>query len=444
MPSFNFSQFGGISSGASAASALMSQLQIKENQLASDGNLSPGDYDLLTSMAQKAANSPGLTAAERQELVVKVSGYQKAKSTSAISDKSNTTELNNNYADTMNTATMLRGNDPVEFAKAQTDSLAAKLSQLKDAIDMADSSGDTATSASLTNEWNSTLNSYNDSSAALQDITNYQQNPTGAPDSDYGAYITTNSKGEITGVQIARQGSVSGYTEVKALYGGLPIYGKVNSKTQGNDVFKLGNKTYTAPSFYYDSSNPNAKAILVDQSAQKGNYSNGANAPYVDMDSNTTSPQGYIPDGGWAQGATSSTWYQNEGGGKYTKYLGASAKGLQVPDGGYITLPNSMEQNITPAVAKTIDFNAQSPITPNLSSENPAVPATQPTSTAQQSSTAPQSTPPTTQSTPTSSVARTQAPVTRSPSTIGGLAQSAYNGATSFLGGLFGKGSSQQ
>lgn len=437
MASFNFIGVPGAQSAAADYSYLLDQLDIKENQLSSDGNLSPGDYKLLTSMAQSAYSHPGLTPSQRSQILVKISGYQKAASTQQISQNANTTDLNGQIQDTMAQATMLRGNDPAGFLKAKADTLSSALSQLKDAIDTADEAG--SDSSALTNQYLSTLSDYNDTTSALQDVQTYQTNPTGKPDSDFAAYITTNSKGEITDVQVGKQGAISGYSEVKALYGGLPIYGKLNSKVNGQNTFKLGSQTFTAPDFSFpDPNNPGAvksnPLVSTDQQQSQGGYTTAAASDsYVDMDPKTTQPQGFIPDQGWAQGAVSSTFYQNNGGGKYTKYVNASQKALNIPDGGFISIPNSMEQSISPAVGTTTDLSApiNAPLpqamAPNTSTSTPATAGVPSSQGAPTSATPPQT-------------SRTQAPVSRSPGFIGGIAGNAINKAGGFLSNLFGGG----
>lgn len=430
MASFNFIGVPGGSSGSGSPYSLLStQLQIKENQLSADGNLSPGDYDLLTQMARQAYANPGLSAAERNQLAVKISGYQSSKSSSSQSNSSDVTRLNAGLKDDMATATMLRGNDPAAFIKSNADALSAKLGQLKDAIDTADAAGND--SSVLTNEFASTLSQYNDMTNALQDVNNYSAAaPGGTPTSNYAAYITTNPKGEITDVQIGRVGSITGYSQVKAVYGGLPIYGKDNTNQNGTKTFKLGNQTFSGSS-----------AAAIDPTTLLPTAAGILTAPnqgdaYLPMDP-STQPQGFIPDQGWAQGVSTSTFYHNDGGGKYTKYVNASQKGLQIPDGGYISLPSSMESSIAPAVGTTTDVSvplagpvpaAQQPGTTVTPGFNPPTPTGGPT---------------TSQQPPTPSVSRTQAPVTRSPGAVGGIAGAALNSAGTFLSNLFGKGSSQ-
>lgn len=438
MPSFNFLGIPGASAGTSNSTYLVDQLQIMENRLSADGSLSPGDYQLLSGMAQKALLTPGLTADQRSALQVKVSGYQSAASKAQISQNSDITGLNDAHTDDLNTATMLAGNNPTQFLQANADSLAQKLSSLKDSVDNATQAGDQTTVSTLTNEYLQTLSDYNDATNALQDAQTYQTNPNQQPNTDYAAYLTTNSKGEITGVQIGRQGSVTGYTPVKALYGGLPIYGKLNSTTNNTKTFKLGNQTYTgsatasAISFNSDGTLNTSAASLLTAPNQGNNY--------IDMDQNTTAPQGYVPDNGWAQGATSSTFYQNNGGGKYTKYINADPTKLNIPPGGYISLPSSLEQALSPAVGTTTDMSAPMPTVPSASSTptttSPIAPVDNyPTTPATQS---PQGPAGVGSQAAQQSIARTQAAMPSSPTSIAGIASQAIGKAGSFLQGLFG------
>ena len=70
------------SSGGSGYGIMVDQLSILENDLQSDGVLSPGDYDLLIKKAENLSTSPGLSADQRSNIAVKISNYKKTKKVS--------------------------------------------------------------------------------------------------------------------------------------------------------------------------------------------------------------------------------------------------------------------------------------------------------------------------------------------------------------------------
>ena len=403
---------------------LVDQLDILESTLSADGKLSPGDYTLLTQKAQQLYGHPGLSPAQRSNIEVKIASYKSSGNKSSLKDAQDISQLNNEVQDDERKASMLRGNDPAKFLEAQSAIQSAKVRQLADSINSLDQSGSDA-SAHM-NEYNDALTSYQDTLKALEYVQGHQAGA--APSSDYAAYITTNSDGEIVGVKVSREGTQSGYLETNGLYGGLKIYGKLNRKENGKNVFVLGNQRYSGTDVVIPGPDGTMKtSTLVNESMQKGKQGmfTTAVAGYSDMDPASVRTQSAIRNGGYAQGSKGFIYKKNEDG-SYTKYVNATAEKLQISDNQIIKLPNSMEQSILGSVTSTIDSAMPAPtlpvpptMTPTTSA--PATPTTTPMSRAPAGSPPPQ-------------------PTSRSPQSSQGLASRVIGGAKSFLAGLFGGG----
>lgn len=412
---------------------LVDQLDILESTLAADGKLSPGDYTLLTQKAQQLYGHPGLSPAQRSNIEVKIASYKSSGSKSGLKDSQDISQLNNEIQDDERKASMLRGNNPVKFLEAQSAIQSAKVRQLADAINSLDQSG--SDSSAHVNEYNDALTAYQDTLQALEYVQGHQ--PGAAPSSDYAAYITTNSDGEIVGVKIGREGSQSGYLETNGLYGGLKIYGKLNRKENGKNVFVLGNQRYSGTDVVIPGPDGSMKtSTLVNESMQKGKpgmftsavagYTEGVVVDPTTGQSNVRT-QSAIRNGGYAQGSKGFIYKKNEDG-TYTKYVNATPEKLQISDNQIIKLPNSMEQSILGSVTSTIDSAMPAPTLP--------VPPTM-TPTTMNAPVAPTTTP---------GMSRAPAgspspqPTSRSPQSSQGLASRVMGGAKSFLAGLFGGG----
>ena len=143
MATFNVGQYlgGKKKGGASVYNTLNSQLSIMENQLAGDGNLAPGDFDVLISSARSVYTNPALTASERNTVAVKISEYEKGKSVKKIQDTSDIDRLNRETKDSFRKNSLLFANNPKIFLQANTDALHAKLTQLTMSIEQLQASG---------------------------------------------------------------------------------------------------------------------------------------------------------------------------------------------------------------------------------------------------------------------------------------------------------------
>ncbi len=404
---------------------LADQLDIKRSQLESDGKLSPGDYDVLINAAQKIYSHPGLSAAQRSNIDVKIENYKSAKSSSTINRQNDIAELNRSLKSDAAEVTMRFGNDPKKFLNTQAALQVAKIDRLSDSINRLNSAGDDSTAHM--NELNSALQDYQDTLQALNDVETYT--PGSAPKSNYAAYVTTNAKGQITDLKVSKVGTVTGYSETNGVYSGLPIYGKMNRKENGRNVFVLGNTQFSAPDIVVPGADGSLKtATLVSQDKTKGQGGplTIAETGYSDVDPKSLQTQSAIPDGGWFEGDKGFLYNKNSDG-TYTKYVNYSKEKLGLQDNQVVRMPNSFEANILPSVAKTEDGLMQ----PNLPlpSSMPATPTTPAPA---------QPTPATPIESPLSAGRpRTPSAIERSPSTAGGYAQQALGSAKSFLGRLF-------
>jgi len=410
---------------------LVDQLSIMQNQLESDGKLSPGDYDLLKSKAQEIYSSPGLSADQRSQVLVKISDYNSKKSATSIKDSGDIDKLNREAKDDFYKLNMTLSGDPQLLIKGFADVSRAKLSQLVSSIDNANSSGDDA--SRYINEYNSALSEYNDYLQALDDSNNYDG--ASAPKSSFAAYITTNSHGEISDVKVGRIGAQTGYVETNGVYGGLQIYGKINRKENGKNIFQLGSNSFSAADVMIpDPTNPGAmKNSLLVSDDQKGSgvYKTAQSGQYKIIDTNQLSPQSSIREGGWAEG-DKGFLYQRQSNGKYKKYINTDRSALGVDDTNIIRIPRSLEDSIIPDVSETIDGSITQ-ITPiiNQGSTTSSAPVSNvPDQTQQQ---------PQTQTQPKSqpkSTSRTKSPIQSFVETPGGIGTRALSAASTFLGNL--------
>ena len=406
---------------------LTDQLTIKENSLAADGKLSPGDYDLLVAEGQKLYGHPGFTPAQRSNLSVKISSWQKSKKTSSLNDSQDITRLNNEVKDDGLKNSMLLANNPAVFMKATLASTKAKLNSLSESINNIQDAGGDASSHLL--EYENTLNTYNDQLQASEDMTNYQAAPSGKPSSAFAAYVTTNSKGEVTGVTIDKAGAKTGYAETNGMYGGLSIYG--NAKIiNGKQTFKFGDQTFSAANLLVpDPQNPGSfkNNKLVSESSQSALGAGRTKATagqYIDVTPSTIRSQSAIPTGTYALGSKGFI-YQAKEDGSYKKMVNYTPQSLGIDPNDIPSIPKDYENNlIIPKVSETVDgsnpINVPLPST-SINTGGPAVN---------------QSTP---QQTTSGGRPNTPSPTVRAPQSSEGIASRALGAAKSFLGGLFGK-----
>jgi len=297
---------------------------------------------------------------------------------------------------------------------------------LVESIDNANASNDDA--SRYVNEYNSALSEYNDYLQALDDSKNYDG--ASAPKSSFAAYVTTNSHGEISDVKVGRVGSQTGYVETNGVYGGLQIYGKINRKENGKNIFQLGNNSFSAADVMIpDPTNPGAmKNSLLVSDDQKGSgvYKTAQSGQFKIIDTTQLSPQSSIREGGWAEG-DKGFLYQKQSNGKYKKYVNTDKTALGVDDTNIIRIPRSLEDSIMPEVSETIDGSVTkiTPITSQgLSTSSLPTGGGVPNQSQPQQTSQPKST------------SRTKSPMQSFVETPGGIGTRALSAASTFLGNL--------
>ena len=432
MPVFNIAGvLGKGKKSGSTYNALSDLLAIRENMLASDGNLSPGDYDLLIKEAQQLRSNPGITNDQRSNIDVKISSYKKEKSVKAIDRRANTGDMNTGLENDNRISTLVAGNNPAAYLAMRVKSLGAYLSQAADAINEADAAGeDTGT---LTIQYDKLLSEFQDTQKAYESASTY--NNEAQPTSDYTAYISTNSKGEITDVSIGKFGAKSGYLRTNAIYGGMQVWGKPNAENK----FVLGDTAYKPRDIMLpDPTNPLApgyKVLLPENTADKdvqSVVSTGNFGSFTPIDLNKVRPQTFTEAGGWVKGMNGA-YYQDKGNGTYKKYVNVKDPALisGFDPSNVLPVPKNYEDLIGSQSDETIDGAALA---------GPSLPVGFVSSPQQSSTPAPSTTPSPAQGAPMSYApeARTSAPVSRAPQTAKGLAGQTIDKAKAFLGKMFG------
>ena len=425
MPVFDFSGIGLKAKASQDYGFLVDQLDIKRNQLESDGKLAPGDYDLLIKQARQIYSNPSLTKSQRSNVEVKLSQYEQEKRTSRQKDSNDITRLNNEIQDDLRKNVMLFGNNPSILLQANADALRLKIDRLSQSIDGLSNAGDDA--SSHTSEYNDALSEYNDILQSMDDVKNFQSGSK--PTSNYVAYVTTNSSGEITDVKVGRTGSKTGYAETNGLYGGLQIYGKVNRKEFGKNIFKLGNETFSGSDLtIQDPTTPGAfrNAPLLSDSTKQAAGKNPyglISGQFKEVDLAQVRPQTSIRAGGFAQ-ASNGFLYEKLPNGQYKKYLTAP-EGINETN--IIKIPKSMEAGIISNTVETIDgaqpFNP--PVSSGAVTPNTSVGTTQTQAPVREEQTVGTGT------------SRTPSPTVRAPSTASNIGKFLIEKAGGILGRIF-------
>lgn len=354
-------------SGGAGVGMLADQLTILENSLGKDGFLSPGDYDILIKKAREIQTGNSLTPEQRSNYDVKISGYEKAKAVSKLTDSSDISRMNKALLSEAAQDVMVVGNKPQEFLKGRIASLQSKINDLTEVIQQKTAAGDDTTD--YYNEFNSTLQDYRNKMEALSAMGTFdQKNPV----SGYVAYVETNKNGEIVNVDYGKYGEKSGYAETNGMIDGFQVYGKINYKEDGKNYFKLGDKTFTAADMLIqDPANPGAfkpNKLMADVQDPTGRgLFTKAPAGYVSMSGDSIPVQSYLPNNSWAKGSGGTIYHRREDGG-YTKYVNAKEDQLPI-DGPVLNMPDAFEQSLMRNVSETIDPTA--PIVPDQGNNLP-------------------------------------------------------------------------
>jgi len=341
------------SGGGSGAGILSDQLSILENNLAKDGFLSPGDYDILISKAREIQMNGGLTADQRSNYDVKISNYERGKSTSEIDKSDDITRMNKILNSESNEDVMVVGNNPREFLKGRMASIESKLNDLAEIIERRENSGQDTTD--YYNEYNAALQEYQKRAGAFQAMGEGVTENMTEPIPGFVAYVETNSNGEIVNVDYAKYGEKTGYAETNGMIDGFQVFGKVNYKRDGDNYFKLGNQTFSAADMMTpDPNNPGAyKPNKLMANVQSQGVIKRAESGYVNMSQPDLRIQDYLPNNSWAKGNNGTLYKKREDGG-YTKYLNATPESLNI-DGPILNMPEGFERSLMNKVDETID-----------------------------------------------------------------------------------------
>ena len=408
---------------------LVDQLLIYQNQLEADGELSPGDYDLLIKKAREIYAHPGLSIAQRSNVQVKISEYQQKKSTLILSDLNDIQRLNNGVKEDHSRAVMMFANNPQILLTAQSDALRVKLGRLTQSIEQLTGSGADYSRHML--EYRDTLTQYNDSLQALDDA-NKPAGPT--PSQNTIAYVTANPNGEVTDVAFGKIGSKLGYVETNGMYGNFQMYAKVNRKEEGSNIFQIGNQTFSAADIVIpDPANPGSMKApkLTATPGQKpmGPMTTVTAGQWQPVDLSNVRAQSIVRTGGYAKGP-SGFLYEKLDNGKYRKYVHADQKLMNIPDYNILPVPSEYERIIAQDAQETVDA-ADQPMVPSAGS---IMQAPQAASTASMT----QGMQPASMATPMpAGTSRTPSPTERVGNNQQNIFQKTFQSARDFLGGLF-------
>lgn len=431
MPAFDFSGIGMKSRTNQDYGFLIDQLDIKKNQLESDGKLSPGDYDLLKNQAQQIYSHPGLSSKQRSDVLVKISQYEQEKKTNTLSEAGDVSRMNREIDNENKKLILGYGNDPQTFLQGKLGVTEAKMFRLQEIVSNLEAAGSDSSQQQM--ELDKTYNEWKDTKDALQASQSYAAEQP--PESDFTLNIETNSHGEIRNMEISRGGPKSGFLSTNGVLGGFSVAGKVNAVVgtqKDKNLFRLGDKTYSASNILRPGPDGTMKEnTLIDESQQQTIGSRGttkAVSEYSYLDPVNVKTQKYSRPGEWIQAGDS--FYQQQDNGTYVRNIGATKEQLQINDDDLMTnLPNELMSGVIAKTVKTNDLTKSfslpiSPsVAPNTSLQTPATPFGP-----QRVSSVPVPT----------GTSRTPSPIERVSQTIGGYAEKALNVGKGVLSRIFG------
>ena len=313
--------------GISGTKVMSNRLIMLENELGKDGYLAPGDYEILIDEVRKIQSSGVLTPTQISDYEVKVSRYQKEKEVSAIEESADIDTMNRNIKSEAIEDVMVMGNNPKNFVEGRISSLEAKIGSLLDVIQKRELAGMDTTEHLI--EYQESMREYISRNQTLQSLGTFDgKNPV----SGQAAYVKTNAYGEIIDVDYASYGSKSGYVETNGMINGLQVYGKVNDKKDGKNLFFMGGSEFSAPDILEaDPENPGQfkPTKLVADVKQLGPFKIGE-AGYVNMDEKSLRIQSYLPRDSWAKGMSGNLYKRRQDGG-YTKYINVNQSLADMP-----------------------------------------------------------------------------------------------------------------
>lgn len=386
MPVFNVSFLNAKNRGKSSGSGvgiLADQLTILQNELAKDGYLSPGDYDILIKKAREIQTTANLTADQRSNYDVKISSYESAKAVSQFQKNEELDYMSNEMKNASLELSMVKGNNPAKYLDTKAAMLKSRLDDLSQIIDRRSSAGEDVMEHQA--EYYNTLGEYQNILDAAKGADSYMnwlsgeeskksndpnyQMPSNQPVIDgYVAYVSTNRKGEITDIDYAPMGDRDGYMETNGIIGGFRIMAKPIKKG-GYYTFRLGNDNFMVPE--YDPANP-----MIKPSKLIAGTTAGALGPQAESTSDifynpeSVRMQIGIPIGGYAK-SLSGSYYKKNGPSDYTKYINFKPEEMGIDESDIISIPKVIEDSIIPFSKETIDASAK--IMPNTMDKNMSI-----------------------------------------------------------------------
>jgi hypothetical protein len=343
------------SKGGSGVGVLADQLQILENTLAKDGYLSPGDYDILIAKAREIQMGNSLSSDQRSNYDVKISTYEKLKSTSQLEKADDLKRISDENKNMSYQNNLIFGNNPAEWTRTMLDVYESNINDLQETIDRRRDSGANATE--YENELMETMARYREALEMNEAVSNNQDFSNPIP--GFAAYVETNNNGEIVNVEYAKYGTKSGYAETNGMINGVQVFGKVNVKRDGKNFFIMGNKIFQAADLLMqDPANPGSfkpTKLVADVETDKTGMRKGKEG-YVNLTPEQVTVQSYIPKNSWARGINGTLYKRREDGG-YTKYLNATPEDLNI-EGSIFNLPEPIESTLMGNADETIDYSA--------------------------------------------------------------------------------------
>jgi hypothetical protein len=437
MPAFNYSSFNRSARAAPAQSYgyLIDQLKIKENLLASDGKLAPGDYKILLADAQKLLTNPGLTQAERSNVQVKVSDYQKAMKNDKLKDNQDIKRINDEISNDMKKVSYTAGNDPIAVLTAKAANLEGKIFRLNENIRQINSAGGDASQQEL--ERLKANDEWRDTTDGLSAAANWQ--PGQPPIQGFIMNVSTNNRGEIREVSFTRTPD-SKHIMTSAVLGGFQVAGLPNAQIgsqENQNVFVLGNQKFSASTNLRPGPDGTFKQdTLVTEGQKVAQGARGrtkATSEYIEIPAGQVPTQRYSQPGEWIQG-NNGEFYKSLDDGNFEKYINATKEDLGIDESSLMThMPKELiNSTVIPKTIRTNDAALMKP--QSTATSTPGFAPNTSTSTIPGPTTAPVTPGPTTPA----GRSRTPGPINRAPSTAPDIAQSLGAKAKSFLGSLFG------
>lgn len=233
-PKLRRGKSGGVKSGL-----LLDEIQLLENELMGDSDLSLFDYDRLINKTMEKRNIPGQTESQYSNWDVKISDYQKRKSIAKIEKNEDIKRRADHTTNTKNVNTKMYGNNPREWMTTLADMHQSDIIEMEEIIERREMAGQDATE--YYTEMAESERQYEKYAEMRNTLNRFDKNtPTGIY-----AYVITNDNGEIINIDYSEEPSRSGFIETEGMIDGCVIQGKAKT-VGGNNKFQLGNMKFEA------------------------------------------------------------------------------------------------------------------------------------------------------------------------------------------------------